>query len=215
MIKQAYWLLIAVLFTCRAGAAEAPMPFPSWYLGFVAPDYMDVWLETADVTDIQGKAFTGAMQGTVSIWQPANGKGNPTRDLGPYISGAGISLYHLELPQRLFVRWQSLVEPQTYRATVEIPASARELMRKRERVKCPITGWADEYRDSLAVMLAPGGIVKVWVSGSCFPAVPVARIQAEVEPLGPYGGKSGGRYRQLEPTAKTYIEKNGVPYGSW
>ena len=29
------------------------MPFPSWYLGFVAPDYMDVWLETVDVTDSQ------------------------------------------------------------------------------------------------------------------------------------------------------------------
>lgn len=190
------------------------MPFSSWYLGFVAPDYMDVWLETADVTDVRGATFMGAMQGTVSIWQPENGKGDPTRELGPYILGAGVSL-SLELPQRLFVRWQSLVEPQTYRATVEIPDSARELMRKRERVNCPITGWADEYRDSLAVMLAPGGVVKVWVSGSCFPATPVAHVQAEVEPLGPYGGKSGGRYRPLEPAAKAYIEKYGVPYGSW
>jgi len=79
--------------------------------------------------------------------------------LGPYILGAGVSL-PLELPQRLFVRWQSLAEPQTYRATVEIPESARELMRKRERVNCPITGWTDEHRDALAVMLAPGDIVQ-------------------------------------------------------
>jgi len=37
----------------QVGAAEPSMPFPSWYLGFVAPDYMDVWLETVDVTDSQ------------------------------------------------------------------------------------------------------------------------------------------------------------------
>ena len=214
MMKAWYWLFIAAFYMGHAGAVEPPMPLPSWYLGFVAPDYMDVWLETADVTDVRGVTFTEAMQGTVSIWQPADGKGDPTRELGPYILGAGVSL-PLELPQRLFVRWQSLAEPQTYRTTVEIPESARELMRKRERVNCPITGWTDEYRDTLAVMLAPGGIVKVWVSGSCFPAIPVARVQAEVEPLGPYGGKSGGRYRPLEPAAKAYLKKHEIPYGSW
>jgi len=214
-MKARRWLFIAVFCMNQVGAAEPPMPFPSWYLGFVAPDYMDAWLETADVTDVRGVTFTGAMQGTVSIWQPADGKGDPTRKLGPYILGAGVSL-PLELPQRLFVRWQSLAEPQTYRATVEIPESARELMRKRERVNCPITGWTDEHRDALAVMLAPGGIVKVWVSGSCFPAVPIARVQAEVEPLGPDQGHSGGQYAlPLKPTAKAYLEKHGIPYGSW
>lgn len=214
-MKAWFGLLAGVFIACNTWAAEPPKPYPSWRLGFVAPDYMDVWLETADVTDINGQTFTGAMAGTVSIWQPANGKGDPARNLGPYILGAGVSLHHLELPKRLFVRWQSLVEPQTYRATVEIPASVRELMRKRERVKCPMSGWADEYRDSLAVMLAPGGIVKVWVGSSCFPAVPIARAQAEIEPLGPYGGKSGGRYRPLEPAAKAYIEQHGIPYGAW
>ena len=214
MMKARHWLLIAVFYIGQAGATEPPMPFPSWYLGFVAPDYMDVWLETADVTDIRGNFHAGVMRGVVSIWQPEDGTGDPTRALGPYILGKGTSQF-TELPQRLFVRWQSLVEPQTYRATVEIPASARELMRKRERVNCPITGWTDEHRDALAVMLAPGGIVKVWVSGSCFPAIPVARVQAEVEPLGPYGGKSGGRYRPLEPAAKAYLKKHEIPYGSW
>ena len=213
-MKAWFGPLAAVLIACNTWATEPAKPYASWYLGFVAPDYMDVWLETADFTDVHGIDHEGAMRGVVSIWQPEDGTGDPTRKLGPYILGKGISQF-AELPLRLFVRWQSLVEPQTYRATVDIPASVRELMRKRERVKCPLSGWADEYRDSLAVMLAPGGIVKVWLGSSCFPAVPVARTQAEIEPLGPYGGKSGGRYRPLEPAAKAYIERHGIPYGAW
>ncbi|MFJ3483043.1 DUF2931 family protein [Pseudomonas sp. NPDC090202] len=212
---KAIWVLLITLFClCKAGAAEPPTPYSSWYLGFVAPDYMDVWLETADFIDMRGDVYMEAMSGLVSIWQPDDGSGDPTRPPQQYILGKGMDQF-AELPQQLFVRWQSLAEPQTYRATVDIPASARELMRKRERVNCAITGWADEYRDSLAVMLAPGGIVKVWVSGSCFPAIPIARVQGEVEPLGPYQGRSGGVYRPLEPAAKAYVEKHGIPYGSW
>ncbi|MFJ3681593.1 DUF2931 family protein [Pseudomonas sp. NPDC090208] len=213
-MKARLWLFISLLYLCNAGAAEPSMPYPSWHLGFLAPDYMDVWLETADFTDINGDSYTGAMRGLVAIWQPEDGTGDPTRTLGKYLLGKGIQQF-TELPKQLFVRWQSLAEPQTYRATIDIPASVRELMRKSERVNCAITGWADEYRDSLAVMLAPGGIVKVWVGSSCFPAIPIARIQGEVEPLGPYQGRSGGVYRPLEPAARAYVEKHGIPYGSW
>lgn len=214
MKRARFWLLATAFYVCQATATEPPMPYPSWYLGFLAPDYMDVWLDTADFVDIRGDVYLRAMAGGVSIWQPENGTGDPTRDLGTYLLGSGIDQF-AELPQQLFVRWQSLAEPQTYSATIDIPVSARDLMRKREHVKCPMTGWGDEYRDALVVMLAPGGIVKLWAGSSCLPAVLIARIQAEVDPLGPYGGRSGGRYRALEPAAKAYVEKHGIPYGAW
>ncbi|MBS7690532.1 hypothetical protein I0E98_08880 [Pseudomonas lalucatii] len=40
--------------------------------------------------------------------------------------------------------------------------------------------------------LAPGGIAKLWVSGPCFKGTEVLRVQAEVEPEGPYQGLSEG-----------------------
>ncbi|MBS7690531.1 DUF2931 family protein [Pseudomonas lalucatii] len=115
------------------------LPFSGgWYLGFMAPDYMDVWLETADVTDVRGITFTTAVRGTVAVSQPENGKGNARGWPGPYVRGKGMTLERLDLPERIFIRWQSLAEPQTYRATLEIPESARNLMLREERIDCPM-----------------------------------------------------------------------------
>jgi len=195
---------------------QPQLPFSDgWYLGFMAPDYMDVWLETADVTDVRGITYEGVVQGTVAIRQPANGSGDPAGWPGPYIRGKGVTLRNLDLPKQIFVRWQSLAEPQTYRVTMELPDAARELMLKPEQVKCPIRGQVTDYRHFITVGLAPGGIAKLWVNGPCFPVTEILRIQAEIEPKGPYQGLSEGRHRPLEPAAKAYIEQYGIPYGSW
>ncbi|WPC05861.1 DUF2931 family protein [Pseudomonas benzenivorans] len=206
--------LVAPL-TAFGSSSEPPKPFKAWYLSFFAPDYMDVWLETVDVTDIRGNTYAEAMQGTVSIHQPEDGSGAPAGWPEYVGAGAGVHLNRLELPERIFVRWQSLTEPQTYRATLEIPESARELMRKPEKVNCPITGWETDYRNAVTIGLAPGGIAKLWVSGPCFKGTEILRAQAEIEPKGPYQGLSEGRHRPLKPAAKAYIEKHGIPYGSW
>ncbi|MBU2065062.1 MAG: DUF2931 family protein [Gammaproteobacteria bacterium] len=202
--------------TALCGDVEQPKPFKAWYLSFFAPDYMDVWLETVDVTDTRGSTLAAAMKGTVSINQPEDGSGDPTGWPEYVGAGAGVHLNRMELPSRIFVRWQSLAEPQTYRAILDVPHSARELMRKPEKVKCPITGWATDYRNAVTIGLAPGGIAKLWVSGPCFKGTEILRVQAEIEPKGPDQGQSGGEYAlPLEPAAKAYIEQHGIPYGSW
>lgn len=69
---------------------------------------------------------------------------------------------------------------------------------------------------SVYLGLAPGGVVQVWVRDSCNHPVKVARTQAEVEPLGPSQGKNDGRYAYpVSEKAKRYIDKYGIPYGSW
>jgi hypothetical protein len=195
---------------------QPELPFDDWYLGYFAPDYMDVWVETTDITDVRGIIFREAVTGTASIRQPENGSGKPAGWPESLGFGAGRNLSQLDLPERIHIRWQSLVEPQTYRVTLAIPAEARALMLEPERVKCPISGWGVRYRNAITIGLAPGGIVKLWVNGACFPATEILRAQAEIEPLGPYQGKMQGRYAlPLEPAAKAYIEKHGIPYGSW
>ncbi|MOA46497.1 hypothetical protein D3C78_1690200 [compost metagenome] len=80
--------------------------------------------------------------------------------------------------------------------------------------RCPDT-LRSPYRASLTLGLAPGGVVQVWVRDSCHDAIKVARAQAEVEPLGPHLGKSNGHYYPQSEKSKRYIERYGIPYGSW
>ncbi|MEB0198727.1 hypothetical protein QN415_16140, partial [Pseudomonas sp. 5S4] len=59
------------------------------------------------------------------------------------------------------------------------------------------------------------GIVQVWVWDECLRRVAFNRVQVEVEPLGPYLGKSNGHHFQQTKDSKQYIERFGIPYGSW
>ncbi|SMQ23830.1 Protein of unknown function [Pseudomonas helmanticensis] len=208
--------LAALLAISCASVNSEPLPYKSWHLGFSAPDYMEVWIETADIIDVQGQVFRRAMSGVASLQTPPNNSGDPRGwpkrigiGSGKYVTGA-------DLPKKIFVRWQSLVEPQTYKMEIDISESTRELMRKEEKAFCAADGkWITGYRQSIAVRLVPGGIVKVWVGGPCMTPIEIASIKAEVDPRGPYEGKSDGQYDSLSDVSKAYVDKFGVPYGSW
>lgn len=214
------WLLCLVLALglagCQSSAAPKPkLPYDAWYLGFLAPNYMEVWLELANISDIDGRFFPNAMGGVVAMGQPASlsatAKGWPRR-IG---SGKGLYMTGLDLPYMVALRWQSMVEPQTYQTVFAIPAWAREKMVERLPAECPVSGRTSDYRKDLTIGLAPGGVVKVWIMGPCLDPIEVLTLQAEIEPKGPYGGKSNGKYRPLSPVVKRYVDKYGVPYGSW
>jgi hypothetical protein len=118
---------------------------------------------------------------------------------------------------RIYVRWQSIVEPQTYRAWIDIPEKARQLMLTSINQRCEKTpDQTATYISSVYLGLAPGGVVQVWVRDSCHHPIEVAKAKAEVEPLGPSQGKTEGRYAYpISEKSKRYIEKFGIPYGSW
>ncbi|WAN10207.1 DUF2931 family protein [Stutzerimonas balearica] len=205
-------LILALLFL--GGCAErnpGSLPYKYWRLGFLAPDYMEVWVETADVEDIRGNLFYRMGGGTVSIAKPSDGSGNAAGWRSGLGWGAGRHVNGADLPRRIYVRWQSLAEPQTYRVILDIPERARQLMSERLDPPCP----ASEYREALALGLAPGGVVRGWVMSTCGGPIEVLRAQAEIEPKGPYEGTSQGAHRPLSETSRAYIEKHGIPYGSW
>uniref|UniRef100_UPI00131AFEC0 DUF2931 family protein n=2 Tax=unclassified Pseudomonas TaxID=196821 RepID=UPI00131AFEC0 len=195
------WLLSIALFMslagCQSGAANK-LPYDAWYLGFLAPNYMEVWLEQANIGDNSGRIFPNAMGGVVAMGEPASlsatAKGWPKR-IG---SGKGRYLTGLDLPYVVSLRWQSMVEPQTYHALFTIPDWAQQKMTEQLPANYP-SGRTFDYRESLTIGLAPGGIVKVWIKGPCLDPIEVLTLQAEIEPKGPYGGKSGGKYRPLSP----------------
>jgi hypothetical protein len=156
------------------------------------------------------------MSGTSSIFSPPNNSGNPRGWPKRGVSGKGKHVTGAELPEKIYVRWQSLVEPQTYKMVVNITDSDRKLMLKSEKAFCAFDRkWITEYRSNVGILLVPGGIAKIWVGGACLPPIEIATVKAQIEPRGPYEGKSNGEYDSLSEVSKAYVEKFGVPYDSW
>ncbi|MCW8278230.1 DUF2931 family protein [Pseudomonas sp. PCH199] len=206
-------LLVSLLFSvCACASGSKPytppkLPYHSWYIGLAAPRHMEVWVETVDVLDNRGGAYFEVHRGRASYAR--------TPEKWP-LAGRMMPVNNVDLPQRIFLRWQSLVEPQAYKIRIPIPQWVRDEMLKPERVFCQGSKkWKVDYRDSITLGMAPGGIVKVWMDGACLDSKEVGRFQAEIEPLGPFRGKSKGQYIRIEPENKAYVEQHGIPYGTW
>ncbi|MBK5343440.1 DUF2931 family protein [Pseudomonas sp. TH49] len=209
---------IFLLAGCQTGAAESGESDPKspwWQLGFVEPDYMKVWVEDSSVLDIKNRTFFKAGGSTAAGGEPEDGT-ESARGWGT-VSGSGIPVTGADLPKLIFVRWQSISEQKTYKGFIEIPESARQLMVDSTHQRCPETPERTaRYMASLYVGLAPGGVLQAWVRDSCHRPIQVAHAQGELEPLGPEQGKHGGRYAYpVSEKSKRYIDKFGIPYGSW
>ncbi|WP_312243912.1 DUF2931 family protein [Stutzerimonas nitrititolerans] len=185
-----------------------------WQLGFVAPAYMTVWVETAAVEDVHGKLIERVSSGVAPSAMPEDGT-ESARGWNR-VGTDGMPAVGAALPRRVFVRWQSIVEARTYRAWVDIPDEARQVMHDSTARRCPERPEEpSKYSAGLTLGLAPGGVIQAWVRDSCYRPIKVARGQAEVEPLGPHQGQSNGHYYPLPEASKRYIERFGIPYGSW
>lgn len=220
-MTKSFFSLLAMLVLCGC-QAHAPLSVTKdpkarwWSLEFIGPNYMTGWVESSVVQDINGRLIDHGGGGVI-------GNGNPgyaTETAKGWVSGVGSNtrgVVGADLPKRIYVRWQSIVEPQTYRTWVDIPEQARELMLASVQRRCPETPERTaRYMASMYFGLAPGGVVQVWVVDSCGDAVKVARAEAEVEPLGPSQGKTNGRYAYtINEKTHRYIAKYGIPYGSW
>ena len=195
-------------------SADNDPKLDSWSLDIEGPSYMQGMIELIVVEDIHGRYFR--RPGGSSV-----GSGNPGLDREyargwTTIGGNIYSISSIDLPKRIFVRWQSIVEQKTYKGWVDIPESGRSIMRGSTARRCP--DWPDYPANpmiSAVLGVAPGGVIRVWANDNCLNDNLIAGAQAEIEPLGPFQGKSNGRYRLHKEHSKRYIERYGIPYGSW
>lgn len=214
------WILFGTLLIggCQASNLSWGRSDPDsgpWALGFVTPYAMDGWVEDSATVDVKGNFYRRIGSG----WAFGGRKNGANGAQGWTVRGVGNEreVRDAKLPVRIYVRWQSLVEPQTYQGWIEIPESARQVMRKALTMNCPSMPEtaAIPKRASLLFGLAPGGIVQVWVMDECLRPVKAVRAQVEIEPKGPALGLSKGSYFPQPDASKRYIEKYGIPYGSW
>lgn len=179
-----------------------------WEMAFIEPDYMKVWVEDSSVQDITGKVFFRTGGGTAAGGEPEDGTESARGWKG--VGGSGRKVVGADLPIRIYVRWQSIVEQKTWQVWVDIPEEARQVMVSSTNQRCPQTlDQKARYMASIYLGLAPGGVVQVWVRDSCHHPVKVARAQAEIEPLGPSQGKNEGRYAYpVSEKSKRYIDRD-------
>ena len=212
------WILLGALFLsgCQASGLSWGRLDPDagpWALGFVTPYLMDGWVEDSATVDVDGNLFRRIGSGGAA----GGGKNGSKGARGWAVKGGGTerNVRDAKLPVRIYVRWQSVVEPQTYQGWIEIPESARQVMRAALRKDCQQFPETASILKIASVMLglAPGGVVQIWVLDECMHPVKVARGQAEIEPKGPDLGRSG--YPPMQEASKRYIEQYGIPYGSW
>ena len=202
VMKAMIALLGALLVSgCQIGGPETGANDPKspwWQLGFVEPTYMKIWVEDSSVLDIKNMMFFNVGGKSAPGGEPDDGT-ESARGWGT-VGGSGVPVTGADLPRMIFVRWQSISEQKTYQGFIEIPEDARQLMVKSTHQRCPETPERTaRYMATLLVGLAPGGV-----------------LQREIEPLGPEQGKHGGRYAYpVSEKAKRYIDKYGIPYGSW
>jgi hypothetical protein len=214
-MKRGLLWLLGIMLALSACASETHLPYRSWHLSFSDVPHMEVWVEDAQVVDVTGRHFhrlsPGALgDGNDGDISPA-GWGSSSGD------GKGQDVLGAALPKQIYVRWQSLTEPQTYQATVDIPDAVRKLMLTqgplKPEFKHPVPGAYYYNRNNLG--LAPGGWIRVWAGGVLVNPIPVMCVKAQIDPIGPYGGKSGGKYRPLTKKAAAYITTHPIPYASW
>ncbi|EJZ58884.1 hypothetical protein I1A_003215 [Pseudomonas fluorescens R124] len=211
-------LCVLLLIGCQATDPLSAKNDPKsewWELAFIEPDYMEVWVENSSVHDVNNRIFYKTGGGTAAGGEPEDGTESARG--WSIVDGSGKRVVGAGLPVRIYVRWQSIVEKKTWQAWVDIPEEARQLMVASVNQRCPRTPDRQaRFMASVYLGLAPGGVVQVWVRDSCHHPVKVARAQAEIEPLGPSQGKNEGRYAYpVSEKAKRYIDKYGIPYGSW
>lgn len=211
-------LAATLTFGCQASNTSPGESDPKarwWSLEFFGPNYMTGWVEASLVEDVNGRTFDHGSGGVIGNGNP----GDATETARGWVGGVGgnsRAVAGADLPKRIYVRWQSAVEPQTYRAWIDIGDEARQIMYDSTHRRCEETPERTaRYMAALYLGLAPGGVVQAWAIDSCGYPVKIARGQAEIEPLGPHLGKSGGNYYPQSQASKRYIEKFGVPYGSW
>lgn len=205
--------LVVLTLALISARAWGQLPYDAWHLSFGAPDYMEAWIETADVVDVRSQTFPRAMRGNVSIHTPANSKGDPRGWPSVVSWGGGKYVTGASLPQSIYVRWESYADSRTYEVLVTLNDEQRQAMAKDEKAYCAWRDtWITSFRKGVVVELAPGGIAKAWLAGPCVESMEIGRFTGSVVKAGPDGGQPS---RELSKESRTYIDRYGIPYDSW
>src|SRR5690606_10673964 len=133
------------------------------------------WVEASLVEDIHGHVFNHGSAGVIGTGSVDYGHATELAQGWPrdLTASSGVrGVVGADLPKRIFVRWPSIVEPQTYRAWVEISEQARQILHRSTGQRCPARPEeVANYRATVYVGLAPGGMVQVWVRDNCFKTI--------------------------------------------
>ncbi|WP_199101044.1 DUF2931 family protein [Dyella sp. ASV21] len=179
-----------------------------WAIDVASPQHMEAWVEALWVLDTKDH-WHDIPQGVVGQLPDAEGWS------GLRGGGGGVRLGNGHAPKEIYVRWQSLVEPQAYYWRFPVTDELRKALVHREMAKPWYGPPRSACRSDITIGVAPGGRTILWITGGGLPPLEIARGQAKVVPEGPDLGRFGGRYVRMDDKTKQYLEQHAIPYGSW
>ncbi|MGO2134746.1 MAG: DUF2931 family protein [Marinobacter sp.] len=188
------------LFLCGCSSLSSEKERPvDWYFQIATPAHYDVWVENIEFERSGVRHWYHPAGSLGCCWKGPNGPRGITGGMEPF-------------PNFIGIQWFSFAEQKFYQRLIIIPDEWQELMRAPARY---VTSLGEFYgpRNILALGLAPGGEIVVWIKNQIGNEIEIARLQAnEIEgnpedyaPLMPeYLEESGA-----------YLKQHGVPTNKW
>lgn len=192
-------LLAAIAALTLSGCATPQSSNYQWSFSVVAPEHYKVWVEHLEFEKSDERHWRMPMGNVGCCWKGPD---------GPSGSGGLMSPF----PDYIGIQWFSFAEQKYYQRLISLPEGLEEQMREPAPYSGS-TGLSERPRYTLAIGLAPGGKIVLWIMNQIGNEMEVARLQAnEIE--GDAEKYKAGTRDYLEKNGP-YLEKHGIPKEGW
>jgi hypothetical protein len=192
-------LAIAALALLASGCATSPKEEIPWGIKIVAPEHYDIWGINIFLEKTGERSWRAPVGYVSCCWKGPRGPSGSRHRLDPF-------------PELILIHWFSFAERKYYSKLIEVPPDLQKRMRKSAIYKTQVDVRSGP-RHTMAVGLAPGGTVVVWIMNQIGNEIEVMRMKATEVPGDPEDFEVGTRNYLKEHG--DYLEEHGIPTDGW
>jgi len=199
MIRMAWIVSIAVVALLASGCATSTEEDIPWSIKVVAPEHYDIWGVNMFLEKTGERSWRAPVGYATCCWKGPNGPSGSHHGLEPF-------------PELIFIHWFSFAEQKYYAKLIKVPPDLQDRMREPASYKTQVDVRSGP-RHTMAIGLAPGGTVVVWIMNQIGNEIEVMRMQASEG----YGDPSDFTERTKGYLKRhgDYLQEHGIPTEGW
>jgi hypothetical protein len=199
IIQKALAIGVAAIALMASGCAISAKDDIPWGIKVVAPKHYDIW-GVGLFLEKTGERNWRQPVGYVSCcWKGPRGPSGSSTGVDPF-------------PELILIHWFSFAEQKYYAKLIKVPPDLQDRMREPATYKTQVDVRSGP-RHTMAIGLAPGGTIVVWIMNQIGNEVEVMRIEASEAPGDPDDFEVGTR-NYLEKHGD-YLQEHGIPKEGW